>query len=207
MTPWVGWYAAIEDILHTLPESKFADWQLKRLPADLSTLMVGGCNTSDVQAGPGVGVSLQDEPTRVVAQNSSQWKALLIEGDAAGDRPPTCRTSAEPAFTLKTASGGRVHRAFLVGSDSHEAVGNRKPVTVREAAEPSIALTNSASKCRAWLEQGRVVAMTPRALARFMSCPDTYRLPTSKALASTVLGNGFCCLLSEVIMAQLHDYL
>lgn len=33
---WVGWYAAIEDLIPTLPESKFADWQLARLPEEIS---------------------------------------------------------------------------------------------------------------------------------------------------------------------------
>ena len=46
MTPWVGWYAAIEDILHTLPESKFAPWQIARLNPDLfeSTLITNSGN-------------------------------------------------------------------------------------------------------------------------------------------------------------------
>ncbi len=38
--PWIGWYAAIEDILHTLPDSQFAPWQLARLPEDLRTMLV-----------------------------------------------------------------------------------------------------------------------------------------------------------------------
>ena len=97
--------------------------------------------------------------------------------------------------------GGRVHRAFLVNETS--------TMEVREAAVPAasqVAAPRNMNQ-KAWLEQGRVVAMTPRALARFMSVPDWYTLPTKNSLAATVLGNGFCCFLSEVIMAQLHDYL
>lgn len=33
--PWVGWYAAIEDLLPDCPETKLADWQLKRLPSEI----------------------------------------------------------------------------------------------------------------------------------------------------------------------------
>lgn len=33
--PWVGWYEAIEDLIPTLPDSKFAPWQLKRLPEEI----------------------------------------------------------------------------------------------------------------------------------------------------------------------------
>lgn len=32
---WIGWYQAIEDLVPTLPESKFAPWQLARLPEDI----------------------------------------------------------------------------------------------------------------------------------------------------------------------------
>ena len=130
--PWVGWYAAIEDILDTLPESQFAPWQLKRLPAGLTT-------------------------------------TVFVEGTSAGPRPPTVLTPDLPALTICGGGGGRVHRA--------------------------------------WLGQGRTVRMTTRALARFMSCPDTYTLPASNKLASTVLGNGVPCLLSQRIMEQLKECL
>jgi len=33
--PWVGWLAAIADLVDALPESRFADWQLKRLPREI----------------------------------------------------------------------------------------------------------------------------------------------------------------------------
>lgn len=144
---WVGWYEAIEDLLPTLPETQFAEWQLKRLPAEMNAsiliegrnpnggadkwqhepaqtltlthppraLIIGGANTSDTQAAAGVGVSSNDEPTRCVASNGSQW--------------------------------------------------------------------------RAWLGAGRVVSMTPRALARFQSFPDWYQLPDKKALACKGIGN------------------
>jgi site-specific DNA-cytosine methylase len=50
---------------------------------------------------------------------------------------------------------------------------------------------------RAWLEHGRVVQMTPRALARFQSAPDTYQLPQSNKLACRVIGNGVPSLLAQ----------
>ena len=245
MTPWVGWYAAIEDILHTLPESKFADWQLKRLPALFTDTLVRNGNSSvesrpkDVSgsrvhsveaASPtpciSTGINLRaflcgvqgeggdlyrdggtPSPTVTTAHASAKYRAFLIEGDAAGDRPPTCGTSAEPAFTLKTAGGGRVHRAFL--TDGFNA---GRPATVLAPERPAMTITAAAmrrpvSPAQAWLEQGHIVSMTPRALARFMSCPDTYRLPESKKLASTVLGNGVPVLLAQRIMEQLKEYL
>jgi site-specific DNA-cytosine methylase len=50
---------------------------------------------------------------------------------------------------------------------------------------------------RAWLALGRVVAMTPRAIARFQSFPDTYVLPERKGDALKVLGNAVPPLLMQ----------
>ena len=36
---------------------------------------------------------------------------------------------------------------------------------------------------------GRVIKMTPRALARFQSFPDWYELPESNTLAARIIGN------------------
>ena len=179
-TPWVGWYAAVANILGTLPESRFADWQLKRLP----------------------------ENFRADAGDS----ALLLEGDAAGDRPPTCRTSAQPCFTIKTSSGGRVHRAwltpcgtsaepFLCGVQGEGGQINRSAGT----PAPTVTTAHDAGKYRALLEQGHVVAMTPRALARFMSLPDSYNLPDSRTLASKIIGNGFPTLMAQRIIEGLTN--
>ena len=80
-------------------------------------------------------------------------------------------------------------------------------MSLRQSQEPIFTITRGGNKepTRAWLEQGRVVTMTSRALSRFMACPDSYILPTSNKLASTVLGNGVPCLLSEAIMRQLKE--
>jgi len=56
---------------------------------------------------------------------------------------------------------------------------------------------------RAWLSQGRVVSMTPRALARFQSVSDWYVLPDKKSLATKIIGNGVSCLMFQKLIAQL----
>ena len=61
--------------------------------------------------------------------------------------------------------------------------------------------------CNAWMKQGRVVSMTPRALGRFMTLPDWYVLPEKKTLASKIIGNGFPCLAAEKILRQLLEAL
>jgi len=43
--PWVGWLEAIADLVDALPESRFADWQLKRLPREIrESLMLSAVN-------------------------------------------------------------------------------------------------------------------------------------------------------------------
>src|SRR3989304_5632384 len=50
---WVGWYEAIEDLIPTLPESHFAEWQLRRLPEFCNTTTVDGAGYPDSGGGPG----------------------------------------------------------------------------------------------------------------------------------------------------------
>jgi site-specific DNA-cytosine methylase len=50
--------------------------------------------------------------------------------------------------------------------------------------------TTRVIEAKACLNQGHVVSMTTRALARFQSLPDSYRLPENKSLACTIIGNG-----------------
>jgi site-specific DNA-cytosine methylase len=97
---------------------------------------------------------------------------------------------------------GRTTHAFIV-NDQHSKQLARKDgrgLTNRQAAEPTYTVQAGSNKpARAWLEAGRVVAMTPRALARFQSVPDSYQLPESRGLACRVIGNGVPCLLAQRI--------
>ena len=150
--PWVGWYAAIEDLIPTLPESALAPWQLARLPEELrESVLVGGGNTQ-------------------LAQVDSK-----------------ARVCGEPAFTVTGGTKVTDNRAVLVAgllnSDS-------TTLTTRAGGQPSFTVTTQDNQrdTRAWTG-ARVVAMTPRALARFQSVPDWYELPTKRALAAKVIGN------------------
>ena len=128
---WVGWYEAIEDLIPTLPDSKFAPWQLKRLPAELM------------------------ESMRAFLCPSSHYSPII---------GPT-----EPANTI-TADQNQVRQ-------------------------------------RAYLDHGRVVAMTPRCLARFQSFPDWYELPAKNELAARIIGNAVPPLLYQRIISPLLDSL
>lgn len=145
---WRGWYDAIEDLIPTLPESRFVDWQLKRLPQDLQALLSS--------------------------------KAFLVEGR--NGNGGTDRFDYEPSGTVTTS---HPPRAFIVDGKA----GNRgNDVTIRGDCEPMFTITASAEKqaSRAWLSHGKVVSMTPRALARFQAFPDWYELPEKKPLACKV---------------------
>lgn len=131
---WVGWYAAIEDLIPSLPDSALAPWQVGRISAGLRDVLLDGNNTS----GPGRDGGLVVVP--------------------AGD----------PAFTVPGARAA-VHRAILASA--------------------------------------RVVAMTPRCLARFQSFPDSYRLPDGRALAAKVIGNAVPPLMLQRIAGGLLDSL
>jgi DNA (cytosine-5)-methyltransferase 1 len=62
------------------------------------------------------------------------------------------------------------------------------------------AQTGARHATRAVLAQGRVVKMTPRALARFQSFPDWYELPKRNALACRIIGNAVPPLLMQRVM-------
>jgi len=61
---------------------------------------------------------------------------------------------------------------------------------------PTITSNHGAGKYRAFVN-GRVVKMTPRALARFQSFPDWYELPDSASLAAKGIGNAVPPLFAE----------
>lgn len=271
---WVGWYAAIEDLLPTLPESAFAPWQLARLPQALSSLLVDSAGYAD-EDGARVPVTRGSrEPAATVVSNHAGrgLRAFLIGQDyhrpnTDPDRAPQIVAADAPALPVKaSASNGRM-RAFLTLGDlatphgsperpravSREeepaavvsaSVLKRHPVALlvdgqnarteekgglstyadrepapsvvagmkgvprallcrpgntgpeargdafRAESRPAATIDTAACSMRAWLDQGRVVAMTPRALARFQSCPDSYRLPENRTLACRVIGNG-----------------
>lgn len=107
----------------------------------------------------------------------------------------------EPFHTVTAQTGGRA-RAFIVeGTAAGE--DNKFNLPVRLAAQPIFTMRAQQNNPRAWLSQGKVVSMTPRALARFQSFPDSYRLPDSKTLAARGIGNAVAPLLYQRIIEGL----
>jgi len=112
--PWAGWYSAIEDLIPTLPKSKFAPWQLARLTLSGTTLVdsAGYPDTS----GARVPITRRgDEPANTVIANHAQrgMRAFLVGGQYAWPanesdrpRPVQMRGQDESAFTVTAQNKG-----------------------------------------------------------------------------------------------------
>ena len=185
LEPWNSWYAAIEDLLDTLPESKFAQWQLDLLEKK-------GYNAAQIKkdfylsVGTDSRPRFKDQPATTVTTSRNQYtsqKALLMVNQKTSRTSP--RDSDQPALTV---TSSKMHKAFLVDGAPGK---HQTTITVRKQDQPSFTTTASQNHrpVRAWLESSRVVKMTVRANARFQSFPDDYVLPERKALAQKGVGN------------------
>ena len=96
------------------------------------------------------------------------------------------RESDEPSHVISADGGGRIPRAFI----TRHRIDHYRAFIV--GALP-----------HAWLSQGRVVKMTPRALARFQSFPDWYQLPGNISLACKIIGNAVPPLMYKAIAESL----
>lgn len=179
--PWVGWYAAIEDLLPTLPESKLAPWQLARLPQELRDSLLFSSNGNNESFGDHH-VEAHDPALSVTAQGLGRARAVLISktADKFGDGH---RQWSEPAQTIGANEHGS--KALLMNSTNAG-----RDLTVCRADDPVFTVTSEIHKGVPRACPGaRAVSMTPRALARFQSVPDWYILPDKRTLAARVIGN------------------
>lgn len=103
------------------------------------------------------------------------------------------RKQERPAFTITGNTNQAAQlRAFIVDDQNNGSVRENglRGLTIRSDDEPTFTVsatqTNRSIRASA---NGRVVAMTPRCLARFQSFPDWYELPDNKALACRIIGN------------------
>lgn len=172
--PWRGWYQAIEDLIPNLPDSEFAPWQLARMPRELlESLLVDSAGYPD-ESGERVPVMRQPhEPANTIVANHARrpMRAFIVDCQTnKGAAGLTIRQPDEPVFTITATQN--------------------KP-TIRAADEPTFTVVASVADKgmpRAAVP-GRVVRMTPRALARFQAIPDSYALPDSATLAVCIIGN------------------
>jgi len=84
--------------------------------------------------------------------------------------------------------------------------GDEKTLQIHSYDEPTgtiVSTINSVKDTRAWLSSGRVVKMTPRALARFQSFQDSYKLSGNNVLDCKGIGNACPPKLFEAIYRQI----
>lgn len=249
ITRWIGWYEAIEDLIPSLPESAFAEWQLERLEGSVIvggdfdgafltltagekpraflvhnndqrtmpvrdgddpafTVMAGGNNSHDHGIKPKafiaschqsegkeltIPIREADEPSVSVGCHSpGHHKAFLMPGGNSSSAEPR-----EPSQTIgDTERVGNIPRAFLANET--------RDLSLRTETEPAASVVaERGGKERAWLGQGKVVALTVRALARLQSIPDSYVLPEKNSSGCRIVGNAVPPLLMQrIIEAQ-----
>lgn len=131
--PWVGWFEAIEDLLPTLPESQFADWQLKRLPEAVKGTFV--FEPTEMRDG---GIQrLQDEPLCTIkATRHGNFRAFILDGKL-NDRSAslTARNGHSPVMTVTTSHNNRDVKAWLVGNNANDTSGATIAVDSKQPAQ------------------------------------------------------------------------
>lgn len=112
--PWIGWYAAIEDLIPTLPETKPAPWQQQRMGRLDKSMLLSGA----MVAGSSVALRGTDEPAFTVCdgRNGSPERALLLDGSNSRNsgQAVSVRPGTDPAFTLR-AGRADAYRAQVEG--------------------------------------------------------------------------------------------
>jgi len=194
--PWVGWYEAIADLLPDLPDSKLAPWQIARLPDEVKeTVMLW--NMDQVVRETTVRNAASPVPTvdtGMMRRPSSIPIALLVDGKLGSESTNmTTRNGEAPRFTVTTSHNQRDMRAVLVSKNA-----DKYGDGIRQSFEPAqtIGANEHGSK---GITPHRIVAMTPRCLARFQSFPDCYELPDKRSLAAKGIGNAVPPLLMQRI--------
>lgn len=189
---WIGWYEAIEDLIPTLPDSQFAPWQIERLKdSPLGDLLVLGEHSGS----NGRRYQEKDHPAFAVS-TSANTKAFLMNPSTTTKN--TERIESEPAQTV-TADIGEKRKAFIVGQGTRS-----KP---KEYNEPVDTITSNHNQAGIRLfENGKVKLITVRCNARFQTFPDSYELPSTKTLASKIIGNAVPPVgYAEIVRSMLNE--
>lgn len=215
---WVGWYDAVQDLIDQFPETKFAPWQLERLPIEAQSnfLMAGSGNTNFNDAAPGYGVRSSLEPAHTISSDGGGRipRAFLVGQQKFNDKLQI-KDMDMPADTVTANRNQRNLRAFVMSGGQAQnfkrrsADGSTTRALIRYQDKPMFTAVADMPRqpARAWLDDGKVVRITPRGLARFQSVPDDYILPDNEALACKVIGNGVPSLMYQVIAGSfLHYY-
>lgn len=110
----IGWYEAVKDKVHDLPDSQLAEWQLKALPKELTeSLLLSGTYSNFGSKKPDIRTPETPCFTQTATIDKHPTRAILIENTGArSDRELQTRTAIEPCWTLRAmGQDGHWHRA------------------------------------------------------------------------------------------------
>lgn len=128
-----------------------------------------------------------DQPADTVTANNNQTgvKAFVMDSANTGSNKGggTIRGKEAPMFTVTAMEKTAPPKAFIIGSHSQaHSDGSERTAQNRSSEKPVWTITASEhGDTRAWIPEMKVVvAMTPRALARFQDFPDEFILPVDE---------------------------
>lgn len=111
--PWVGWYKAIEDLIDTLPESSFEQWQLDRLPKEIIDTFIFDGHSGF--CGDEATARVSTEPCMSIMSTSrgnAGFRAFIVEG-ANGSHPDISRFECDPITTITQSEYKTARRAWM----------------------------------------------------------------------------------------------
>ncbi len=214
---WVGWYEAVADLIDQFPSTQFAPWQLARLPieAQSSMLLAGSGNTNFKDAAPGFGVRSAQEPSHTIsADGGGRMPRAFLVGQQKFNDKLQIKYQNTPADTVTANRNQQYLRAFVMSGgqaqnyNQRATDGTTTKAVIRRKHEPvfTVIADTPRTPLRAWLDDGKVVKITPRGLARFQSVPDWYQLPDNATLACKIIGNGLPTKMYQAIAQSFVDF-
>lgn len=135
LKPWNGWYAAIEDLIPTLPDGKLAPWQLKRMPEWLTTCLV---STNSIDGAEPAFAATGEQNGRLRALISGEWDGPQREGLAL-----RAFTEEEPSSAVMSSTHKRQPYAVLVGNQQGAATESGREPMMCQRDEPAHPVTAS----------------------------------------------------------------
>lgn len=204
----IGWYEAIKDKVHNLPDSQLAEWQIKALPDEIREHLLvspkkdGFYYTETKIERPVTRLSGDVSPCLLA---DMPLKAILIENTGArSDRELQTRTANEPCWTLRAmGQDGHYHRANALLIHPTD----QRTMPVIEATNPSFTLTSNqgGNHVKALLENAKIKALDIACLARLQSFPDDYKWTGRKSLDGMGIGNSVPPLMYKAISEILKN--
>jgi len=225
----IGWYEAIADKVHDLPDSKLADWQLKALPSEIKEcLLMQSANTNSNRIEK---FKRQSFPSDTIDTSFYRPRAILVNESSTME----CRQSHEPSTTQVASPRNLNQKAILIentgarsdrelqtraadepcwtlramGQDGHYHRANallihpteQRSKPYKHADEPchTILANQGGGNIKALLENAKIKALDIACLARLQSFPDDYIWSGKKSLDGMGIGNSVPPLMMEKI--------